>query len=98
MRRQFRTFVEKWFPEPSALIKGSYGVRPFKTDAAARAFDNPAQQVVVLIHGLDDPEMRPKARFSNASGVIMVQAVRLAPAAAGRINRFASSAPVPVAC
>ncbi|MFZ0611386.1 MAG: alpha/beta fold hydrolase [Desulfobacterales bacterium] len=55
LRRQFRKSVEEWFPEQAAVVKGSYGLRPFKTNADPRAADNSAPQVVVLIHGLDDP-------------------------------------------
>lgn len=55
LRRQFRKSVEEWFPEQAAVVKGSYGLRPFNTNTAARLADSPTQPAVVLIHGLDDP-------------------------------------------
>lgn len=55
LRRQFRKSVEERFPEQAAAVRDSFGLRPFENNADLRAKGNPEQQVIVLIHGLDDP-------------------------------------------
>jgi pimeloyl-ACP methyl ester carboxylesterase len=55
MRGAFRGVVQEVFPQQSARVADSFGIRPFKAPEGFPDREQKPTPQVVLIHGLDDP-------------------------------------------
>ena len=55
MRKAFREMVQEAFPEQSAQVSGSFGIRPFEVPEGLPDNQQNPPRHVVLIHGVDDP-------------------------------------------
>ena len=55
VRKAFREMVQETFPEQSAQVSGSFGLRPFESPEGLPGNQQKPARQVVLIHGVDDP-------------------------------------------
>lgn len=56
LRIQLRERVERRFPDQADKVAASYGLHRYELNPNLRNVADPAEESVVLIHGLDDPE------------------------------------------
>ena len=56
LRRRLRVSVERRFPDQAEKVAATWGLYHFESKKSPRQDEVPAEEPVVLIHGLDDPE------------------------------------------
>jgi pimeloyl-ACP methyl ester carboxylesterase len=56
LRRRLREGVERRFPDQADQVAATFGLYHFESNRNLRQDEDPTEEPVVLIHGLDDPE------------------------------------------